>query len=181
MQGKWRLQCRFRGSGSVLTLILYDNTRSLRSDTAWYQTIFFILLTWVKEIRTEITYYAGIQIQYPNFGGDVVKNRRMQREADTMEVMIRCYCRDLHGQTKGLCHNCQQLLNYAHNRLQHCPFQEGKTTCANCSVHCYNPAQRNAIREIMRYVGPRMLLRHPLLSIKHSIDGWRKTPVKKRF
>jgi hypothetical protein len=32
----------------------------------------------------------------------------------------------------------------------------------------------------MRYAGPRMLLRHPILAVRHIIDGLRKQPIQPR-
>ena len=48
-----------------------------------------------------------------------------------------------------------------------------KTFCSQCRVHCYAPAQRAAIKDVMRYAGPRMLLRHPVMTIHHGIDTLR--------
>jgi len=98
-------------------------------------------------------------------------SRRMHREAQTVETMIRRYCRDHHHDTSGLCAECQELLAYARKRLQCCPFQEGKTTCGKCAVHCYAPKQRARIQEVMRYAGPRMLFSHPTMALRHFIDG----------
>ena len=58
------------------------------------------------------------------------------------------------------------------------PFHEGKTTCANCPAHCYKPEMREKIRKVMRYAGPRMIYRHPILALLHIIDGRRKEPIK---
>jgi hypothetical protein len=101
-------------------------------------------------------------------------SRRMQREARTAEIMIRRFCRDHHGGSPALCEECSQLLAYARKRLHQCPFQERKTTCGNCPVHCYAPGKREQIRAVMRHSGPRMLLSHPLLALLHLIDGLRK-------
>lgn len=106
---------------------------------------------------------------------------RMRREAATVEAMIRLYCRDeahLAHDESGLCTECESLLAYANLRLEKCPFQEGKTTCAKCPVHCYKPAQRASIRKVMRKAGPRMLTRYPIMTIQHLIDGLRNKPVK---
>lgn len=108
---------------------------------------------------------------------------RMAREAATVTAMIRLYCRDHHTSQQTtpaapLCSECQTLHAYASQRLERCPFQEGKTTCAKCPIHCYKPEMRERIRVIMRYAGPRMLLRHPWLSIMHLlVDGARKKPL----
>ncbi len=106
---------------------------------------------------------------------------RLKRELRTIGLMIAIFCRDHHHTTGELCPECRELLTYAQLRLQHCPFQEGKTTCGKCAVHCYKQAMRARIRAVMRYAGPRMAWDHPLLAFGHMIDGLRKKPkpVKK--
>ena len=105
---------------------------------------------------------------------DHFSSRRLQREARTVAAMIRRYCRDRHHTTDGLCPECAELLAYARRRLARCPFQDNKTTCGKCPVHCYAPGMRARIREVMRYAGPRMLLSHPLMALRHLLDGLRK-------
>lgn len=70
----------------------------------------------------------------------------------------------------SLCPQCQALLDYAHKRLEHCKFGEDKPSCARCPVHCYKPAMREQIRQVMRYSGPRMLLHNPIMAIRHLWD-----------
>lgn len=101
-------------------------------------------------------------------------SRRLQREARTVEAMIRRYCRDHHDAGDELCPECAELLAYARRRLACCPFQEDKTTCGKCPVHCYAPGMRARIREVMRHAGPRMLLSHPLMALRHLLDGLRR-------
>jgi hypothetical protein len=105
---------------------------------------------------------------------------RMAREARTMEIMVAMYCRDLHRTQQGTCEKCRELVEYAYGRLDKCPYQEGKTTCAKCPIHCYKPALREQMRAVMRYAGPRMLWRHPILTILHLWDGLRKGPTRAR-
>ncbi len=93
--------------------------------------------------------------------------------------MIRLYCRGQHGTPAGLCPECRELEAYAGQRLSRCPFQENKTTCAKCPIHCYRPDMRARIRAVMRYAGPRMLYRHPLLALLHLLDGRRKEPARR--
>jgi len=103
------------------------------------------------------------------------QKKHLIRERVTMTKMIGIYCAGHHDSSgDSLCPTCQAFLDYAELRLQKCPYGDEKPTCANCPVHCYKPAQRAQAREIMRYAGPRMLLRHPLLSIAHQLDGFRK-------
>lgn len=92
--------------------------------------------------------------------------------------MIRMYCKAIHGSGELLCPNCKELQTYADTRLVKCPYQEGKTTCAKCPTHCYNKHMRNKVQEAMRYAGPKMIHRHPVLALFHLFDGLRKNPVK---
>ncbi|MEJ2689624.1 MAG: nitrous oxide-stimulated promoter family protein [Deltaproteobacteria bacterium] len=105
-------------------------------------------------------------------------HRRMKRERRTVEQMISLYCRKQHGSAKGtFCGECRELLDYAMLRLSRCPFQEGKTTCGNCRIHCYKPKMREKIRSVMGFAGPRIIWHHPFLAIGHMIDGLRKEAV----
>lgn len=99
------------------------------------------------------------------------QHNRMERELRTIEAMIRIYCRGSHGGRAGLCSQCKRLGDYANSRLERCPFQGHKPTCAKCPTHCYKPEMREMIRVVMRYSGPRMMVRHPVLAIHHLIDG----------
>jgi predicted amidophosphoribosyltransferase len=107
-----------------------------------------------------------------------IDHPRLARELHTIEAMIALYCREQHGTRNGLCDECRELLAYARARLARCPYQQGKTTCARCPVHCYKPSVRARIRVVMRYAGPRMLYRHPWLAVRHLFDGRRKTPIR---
>ncbi len=97
----------------------------------------------------------------------------LERERVTISKMVDIYCGDHHG-TDGLCEDCARFMDYAEVRLDKCPYGEAKPTCSNCPVHCYKPDYREQAKAIMRYAGPRMLLRHPVLTIAHYIDGLRK-------
>lgn len=103
------------------------------------------------------------------------EGKRLERERLTIVKMVRIYCAAHHdGDQEGLCPACGEFLDYAVLRLEKCPYGEDKPTCANCPIHCYKPARKAQAREIMRYAGPRMLLRHPVLAISHQLDGFRK-------
>jgi len=102
---------------------------------------------------------------------------RIKREKKTIEAMLRIYCKNHHGTKGELCSECNELLEYAKTRLDKCPFQENKSTCGKCLIHCYQPQMREKVKKVMKYSGPRMLLHHPLLAIRHVIDG-RKKPEK---
>jgi hypothetical protein len=105
------------------------------------------------------------------------KGVRMSREARTVEKMVHMYCRRLHGTRTSFCSECDELLKYSMGRLEKCPYQEGKTNCAKCPVHCYKPEMREKIREVMRFSGPRMTFSHPLMALFHMKDSLRRKPV----
>ena len=100
---------------------------------------------------------------------------RLARERVTIGKMVGIYCAGHHEASgDALCEACQEFLDYAELRLEKCPYGEDKPTCANCPIHCYKPARKAQAKAIMRYAGPRMLIRHPLLAIAHQMDGFRK-------
>ena len=101
------------------------------------------------------------------------EQRRIRQEKQTVEVMIRLYCRRKEG-NRELCSACQELLTYAHTRLSHCRFGEDKPTCRLCPVHCYKPEMRQQMRAVMRYAGPRMLLSRPILVLRHMAETMRR-------
>jgi hypothetical protein len=104
-------------------------------------------------------------------------DKRLARELRTIAAMIGCYCESHHNARGDLCPECQGLLDYAALRLERCRFGAEKPVCAKCPVHCYQPARREQVRAVMRYAGPRMLWRHPVLSLRHWLDGFRKAPA----
>jgi hypothetical protein len=98
----------------------------------------------------------------------------LARERLTMSKMVGMYCSSHHATDGELCEDCSIFLHYAEVRLDKCPYGQEKPTCSNCPVHCYKSQYRAKARQIMRYSGPRMLLRHPILAIAHKLDGLRK-------
>ena len=93
---------------------------------------------------------------------------KIDREKKTVCLMIRLYCRHKLKE-KDMPDEYLQLADYA-CRLDRCKFGEKKTTCRKCPVHCYAPAQREKIRAVMRWSGPRMLFYAPIEAIRHMID-----------
>ncbi len=101
------------------------------------------------------------------------------REKRTVSAMVRMYCRDIHGR-RDLCEDCSSLLSYSERKLDACPFKDTKPTCARCTVHCYEASMRAKMRSVMRYSGPRMFIRHPVLAIAHVSDRRTRSPRKVR-
>lgn len=95
---------------------------------------------------------------------------KREKEKELVTQMISLYCKKKHGGRHGLCRDCAELDDYARARSDRCPFMETKTFCSNCKVHCYQPAKRGKIRDVMRFSGPRMIFHHPVTAICHVIE-----------
>ena len=65
------------------------------------------------------------------------------------------------------------ILDFVHEQgglnmhIEKRPFMETKTFCSQCKVHCYKKDKREQIRKVMRFSGPRMLVYHPIMAIRH--------------
>ncbi|MCD6288636.1 MAG: nitrous oxide-stimulated promoter family protein [Candidatus Hydrogenedentes bacterium] len=88
--------------------------------------------------------------------------------------MVKIYCKAHHDADTSICDECRRLLEYSEARIRKCPQIEHKPPCRECAIHCFAPEYREQTRRIMRFAGPRMIWRHPLLAIRHLM----KKPVR---
>lgn len=95
---------------------------------------------------------------------------KREKEKRIVKFMIELYCLKKHKCKNGICDECEQLLQYADVRTEKCPFMENKTFCSNCKVHCYSKDMREKIKAVMKFSGPRMILYHPVLAVKHIVE-----------
>ncbi len=90
---------------------------------------------------------------------------KIEKERKIVKLMIELYY------DKKLKHQFEDekndLIKYVNFRLDKCPFQDKKTFCSKCKIHCYQDAYKEKIKKVMRYSGPRMLFYHPVLLFKH--------------
>ena len=78
---------------------------------------------------------------------------RIEREKQTVRKMIGLYCSHrLKADTIPEAY--QHLADFACRRLD----------------HCYPPTEREQIREVMRWTGPRMILYSPIAAIRHLFN-----------
>lgn len=103
---------------------------------------------------------------------DILTNR-IEREQRTFAHMLGIYCRAHHHPAGRLCPECLELLHQVCKRLTKCPFGVDKPACGDCPHNCQAPDTRDRLRRIMRFSGPRMLWRHPLLALLHLYDSRR--------
>ncbi|OHB81159.1 MAG: hypothetical protein A2Z38_01215 [Planctomycetes bacterium RBG_19FT_COMBO_48_8] len=96
--------------------------------------------------------------------------KRLEKEKKTIAIMIQIFCGAHHGTgRKLLCPACTELLDYAKERLNKCPYGENKGACSKCKIHCYKPGMRKQITDVMRFSGPKIVRKHPLLAIDHLL------------
>ena len=94
---------------------------------------------------------------------------RIEREKQTVRKMIELYCRHRLKQDT-MPDQYQHLTEFACRRLDHCRYGENKTACKDCPTHCYAPKEREQIREVMRWVGPRMIFYSAEEAIRHLFN-----------
>ena len=51
-----------------------------------------------------------------------------------------------------LCEDCRKLMTHGLAKMMQCT-QDPKPMCKKCEVHCYAPAYREKIREVMKFSG----------------------------
>ena len=104
--------------------------------------------------------------------------RRRDREQRTRSQLVALYCADNHDAAaraetahggEAVCPGCASIDAYAVLRTERCRKMDVKTSCDECEHHCYKPEERERIRAVMRYAGPRMLKKHPLAAIRHLL------------
>lgn len=89
----------------------------------------------------------------------------LELELETLQRMLDIYCSaDETARRPG----AERLLLYAAGRLAKCPHHP-KPVCRRCPTHCFSPEMRAFIREVMRFAGPKLPLRHPLLTLRYYL------------
>ena len=110
---------------------------------------------------------------------------RVAREGKTIKTMITLYCAHHHTnynhKKNHACPECDKLIAYSLGRLANCKHKDNKPTCGKCTIHCYRPDMQEQIKDIMKYSGPKMILRHPIMAIQHLIDSRRNQPAPRGF
>lgn len=106
------------------------------------------------------------------------RKSRAEREKITVETMIHMYCHAKHGSNGELCKSCSRLSRYAVTKYEKCPFGAIKPECSICPIHCYRPEEKNKIKSVMKYAGPRMIIKHPVMAIDHLVAKCKYPPEK---
>lgn len=103
--------------------------------------------------------------------------KRSEIDEKTLFAMGAIYCPAHHADAmrgdRGVCAQCQEVITYSLERTAACPHDH-QGNCKDCEIHCYKPDMRAGIQEIMRYAGPRMTFRHPVLTAYYLKKKLRK-------
>lgn len=82
-----------------------------------------------------------------------IDHRLVERDMKILEAFTRVYCHKHHIRIDNqLCPECYDLLVYARQRLEKCPY-DPKPKCKECPTHCYKFAYRERVKAIMRFSG----------------------------
>ena len=98
----------------------------------------------------------------------MLKKDKKEQEKKLIAIMINMYRSFKERAMSDV--ELDELLLYASKRIEACPYRrnnEKKPFCNVCPIHCYKSDMREKIKKVMRYAGPRLLFKHPVLSLKH--------------
>jgi len=93
----------------------------------------------------------------------------------TIKLMIDIYCSGKHGTEDGeLCRRCAEMKNYMYKRIELC--KKEKAFCGRCEyhTHCYAGEPGSLVRDLMRYSGPRLMIKKPVAVLKYLVSGMKK-------
>lgn len=98
--------------------------------------------------------------------------RQQIKDVKLLGTFVEVYCRAQHRDAvhatialpaglgnRSVCPECTSFLEYAITKRLNCPLETEKPTCKHCQIHCYDQSRREKVREIMSYVGRRMVMR----------------------
>lgn len=102
---------------------------------------------------------------------DAQRAANLDRDRATLAAIGTIYCRARHGCEDAaaggtLCPECAEVVEYAVARTERCPNNH-EGNCKDCSIHCYAGEMRDRVKAMMAYSAPRMLLRHPVMTVRY--------------
>lgn len=111
----------------------------------------------------------------PNRKPVVIKSN-VPKEKETIQKSFGIYCKANHDvpSDKKLCSKCTALLTNVMIKIGRCPYGKTKPNCDACKNPCFGDAQTKQFREIMSGSKTKMLLKHPIMAIRHKFYGMRK-------
>lgn len=82
------------------------------------------------------------------------------------------YCNQKHGTKSGkLCPKCTALLATIMPKISNCRYGQTKPICDRCDDMCFGAEYNKIFMEAMTSNSGKMLVRHPVMSVKHKLLG----------
>ena len=98
-----------------------------------------------------------------------VKNN-LPKERENIKKSFAVYCNAHHDTNDGkLCPKCSALLLVVMAKMSRCPYGITKPVCDRCDRQCFGEAHNKAFMEIMDGSRRGMLVRHPMMTVRHKI------------
>ena len=94
------------------------------------------------------------------------------KEKDNIKTSFSVYCNANHDTKDGkLCPKCMALLTTIMLKISRCKYGITKPLCDHCDEKCFGDANNKTFMEIMDGSRTGMLLRHPVMTVRHKITG----------
>ncbi|MBQ9479017.1 MAG: nitrous oxide-stimulated promoter family protein [Selenomonadaceae bacterium] len=94
------------------------------------------------------------------------------KEKENIRKTFEVYCRANHH-TEGdkLCPKCTALLTTVFMKISRCPYGITKPICDRCETPCFGEVPTRDFLEVMRSSQRKMLLSHPIMTVKHKLQS----------
>ena len=94
------------------------------------------------------------------------------KEKENIKTSFAVYCNANHDTKDGkLCPKCTALLTNVLLKIGHCKYGVTKLLCDHCDEKCFGDAANKTFMEIMDGSRKGMLVRHPIMTVRHKIVG----------
>ena len=98
-----------------------------------------------------------------------IKNNIPKEKANIRQT-FNLYCHKNHGTEEGrLCPKCTALLATVMTKIARCQYGITKPICDRCEAPCFGEKQTKEFLEIMDSSQKGMLLKHPIMTVKHKL------------
>ncbi len=98
-----------------------------------------------------------------------IKNN-IPKEKANIKKTFAVYCHSNHNTPNDkLCPKCTALLATVMTKMNKCPYGITKPICDRCDRQCFGLTQNKEFNKIMNGTQKRMLLKHPVMTVKHKL------------
>ena len=94
----------------------------------------------------------------------------LPKEKANIKKTFGVYCNAHHGTKDGkLCPKCTALLAIIMPKMNRCKYGLTKPICDRCDDMCFGEAHNKTFMEIMTSARKGMLVKHPIMTVKHKL------------